>query len=68
MPGGRVAVRRTWRRYAWFYILPLISLITLAGCGGVTDVAPPLSGLAVGNVLTDASAALLRPRGPDAPE
>ena len=67
MPGGRAAGQRTWRRYAWFYALTLISLVTLAGCGGVTNVVAPPSGLAVGNALSDASTALdRRKNGPNA--
>jgi hypothetical protein len=58
MPGGRAAGRGMLRRYAWCYVLTLVSLITLAGCGGATNVAAPPSGLAAGNVLTDASTAL----------
>ena len=55
------------RRYVWCYVLTLVSLITLAGCGGATNVAAPPSGLAAGNVLTDASNALdHRKNGPNA--
>jgi hypothetical protein len=58
MPGGRAAGRRMRRRNAWFYVFTLVSLAMLAGCGGGTEVVTPPSGLAAGNVLTDASTAL----------
>jgi hypothetical protein len=67
MPGGRVVGRGMLRRYAWFSLLMLVSLLTLAACNGPTVVAPPPSGLAAGNVLTDASTALdRRKNGPNA--
>jgi hypothetical protein len=67
MPGGRAAGRGMLRRYAWFSILMLVSLLTLVACNGPTVVAPPPSGLAVGNVVTDASTALdRRKNGPNA--
>jgi hypothetical protein len=67
MPGRRAVGIGVLRRYAWFSILMLVSLLTLAACSGPTVVAPPPSGLAAGNVITDASTALdRRKNGPNA--
>jgi hypothetical protein len=67
MAGGWVARRQTWRRYAWLYLLSLVSLLALVGCGGAPIDPPPPSGLAVSNVVGDASTVLdRRKNGPNA--
>src|SRR6516165_9176958 len=67
MPGGSAAGRRVWRRYAWVYILALVTLVALVGCGSGPLDPPPPAGFAVGNAMGDAATALdHRKNGPNA--